>query len=90
MEHTHSQNQEEASAIAMNWLKAKMRERFERDFNLDDEVVIVSGDTLKAALTPETSKLSQPESLGLSFYVNHINSGDLNPDQMVSEINEIK
>jgi uncharacterized protein (DUF924 family) len=90
MEHTHSQNREETSTIAMNWLKAKMKERFERDFNLDHEVSITFNDSFRIALTPETSKLSQPESLGLSFFVNQINSGDLNADQMVSEINDIK
>ncbi len=90
MEHANSKNQEESSIIVMNWLKAKMKERFERDFNLDDEVVIVSGDTLKASLTPETSKLSQQESLGLSFYVNHINSGDLSTDHMNEEVNTFK
>ncbi len=90
MEHTNSKNQEEPSTIVMNWLKAKMKERFERDFNLDDELVITSGDTIKAALTPETSKLSQPESLGLSFYVNHINNGDMDTNQMTEEINALK
>ena len=90
MEYMHSKNQDQSSTIVLNWLKTKMKERFERDFNLDDEVVITFGDTLKAALTPETSKLSQPESLGLSFYVNHINSGDLDMDQMKEEIDNLK
>lgn len=90
MGHTHSKNQAEPSTIAMNWLKAKMKERFERDFNLDQEVIITFGDSFKVALTPETSKLSQPESLGLSFYVNHINNENPDTDQMISEINELK
>ena len=68
----------------------KNERTFWKGFQSDDEVVITSGDTLKAALTPETSKLSQPESLGLSFYVNHINSGDLDMDQMKEEINNLK
>ncbi|KAA0130502.1 hypothetical protein FY557_01895 [Chryseobacterium sp. SN22] len=90
MQHTNPKNQEEPLTIIMNWLKAKMKERFERDFNLDHEVVIASGNAFKAALTPETSKLSQQESLGLSFYVKHINSGDLTIDQMMEEINALK
>lgn len=90
MENTHLQNQEEPSTVAMNWLKAKMKERFERDFNLDQEVIITFEDSYKVALTPGTSKLSQQESLGLSFFVNHINNENPDTDQMISEINEIK
>lgn len=63
---------------AYRWLHDKMKEKFERDFNLEKEVTMheENGD-VKIALTPDSSTISQEELLSLSFFVNQINNKEV-------------
>jgi|GEM_PF-4704990 len=64
--------------LASHWLKSKMKEKFDRDFNLENEYTMhEEGDSVKIALTPETSTISQQELLSLSFFVDQINNSEV-------------
>lgn len=69
------ENQKDQKTKAALWLGKKMKEKFGRDFNLENEYTLHEENSqIKIALTPETSTVSQQELLTLSFLVDQINN----------------
>lgn len=73
----NSQADQNLKMKAYQWLITKMKEKFDRDFNLNQEVVFyLEENKVRAVLTPESSGIPQQELLTLSFLVNQINNDE--------------